>query len=125
MSSAGQFIYTETLYRLPKRVIVLLPGAWTSLAEEELTLLKKILTAVRLSLDSVQILVRTEVNLDSLNTYNPSVVISFGTQLQPSVTPYQSNDKDGVRIIQSDALNQLDDVKKKNLWNALKQAFAA
>lgn len=125
MSSAGQYIYTETLYSLPKRVIVLLPNAWATLAEDELTLLKKILTAVRLSLDSVQIVIRTEATLDSLSTYNPSVVISFGTQLQPSVTPYQSNEKDGIRIIQSDALNQLDDVKKKNLWNALKQAFSA
>lgn len=125
MSTSGQFIYTEELYQLPNRVIVLLPVPWAALSEDDVVLLRKILASVRVSLESVQIITNPEINVSSLRIFNPSLVVAFGTQFTPAVTSYQSLEQDGVRLIQSDSLSQLDDVKKKNLWNALKQAFSA
>lgn len=125
MSAAStQFIYTEELYKLPGRVIVLLPVPWETLSDDQVTLLGKILNSVRLSLAGVQILCREKADVHELNVFNPSVIISFGTAVNLKIEPYTPGEVDGIRIILSDALNKLDDTKKKSLWNALKQAFA-
>ncbi|SRR6218665_1923111 len=125
MSAAStQFIYTEELYKLPGRVIVLLPVPWETLSDDQVTLLGKILNSVRLSLTGVQLLCREKADVHELNVFNPSVIISFGTAVNLKIEPYTPGEVDGIRIILSDALNKLDDTKKKSLWNALKQAFA-
>lgn len=118
-----QFIYTEELYKLPGRVLVLLPVPWETLSEDHIALLTKILGSVRLSLAGVQLVCREKVNADELDVFNPSVIISFGSQLHPTPEMYSVTERNGIRIIQSDPLNLLDDTKKKSLWNALKQAF--
>lgn len=118
-----QFIYTEELYNLPGRVIVLLPVPWVTLSEDQITLLGKILGSVRLSLSSVQILCHEKINSMDLKVYNPSAIISFGTILYPTIESYTAGEVEGIRVIQSDTLDLLDEVKKKSLWNALKQAF--
>lgn len=120
----AQFIYTEELYKLPGRVLVLLPVPWETLPEAEVTLLGKILNAVKLSLAGVQIICREKTDLRELNVFNPAAIISFGTALTPDVERYTAGEVDGVRIIHSDVLSALDDAKKKSLWNALRQAFA-
>lgn len=122
--TSTQFIYTEELYKLPGRVIVLLPVSWETVPEDDVILLGKILGAVKLSLAGVQILCREKVDIHELDVFNPSVVISFGTMLSPETEFYTPGEVDDIRIIQSDALSKLDDSKKKSLWNALRQAFA-
>ncbi len=124
-ASDSQFIYSEDLYQLPGRVLVILPVAWAALPENDLALLHKILGSVRLSVDTVQVVHHTEPTQALFTAFKPSLIISFGSEFRPSLDPYQVHELNGMRIIQSDALNALDDVKKKNLWNALKQAFAA
>lgn len=119
-----QFIYSEELYKLPPGTIVLLPVPWKTLSEDQVTLLGKILGSVKLSLAGVQMLCREQADIHELKVYNPSVIISFGTRLQPNSEMYTVTEADGIRVIQSDALDLLDDAKKKNLWNALKLAFA-
>jgi hypothetical protein len=119
-----QFIYTEELYKLPGRVIVLLPVPWKTVPEDEVMLLGKILGSVRLTLAGVQVLCREKADIHELDVFNPSVIISFGTMLNPKIESYTLSEIDSTPIIQSDALNNLDDSKKKSLWNALKQAFA-
>jgi hypothetical protein len=121
--TSAQFIYTEELYKLPGRVIVLLPVPWETLSEDEVMLLGKILVSVRLSLAGVQVLYREKAGLHELDVFNPSVIISFGTILNPKIDAYTLKDVDGIRIIQSDALSSLDDAKKKSLWSVLRQAF--
>lgn len=125
MSSAEQFIYTEELYRLPKRVIVVLPVEWKMLPEDHTTLLRKILNSVRLSLESVQIICQKEITLASLEVFKPTVIISFGSPITPSIALYQAEMIQGVTLIQSDTLSDLDDARKKNLWLALKTLVKA
>lgn len=125
MSSAPQqFIYTEELYSLPQRVIVLIPVSWETVPEDQVVLLGKILGSVRLSLAGAQILCREKVDLSELKVFNPSAVISFGTALKPASELYTASETDGIRIIQSEPLSSLNDATKKSLWNALKAAFA-
>jgi hypothetical protein len=123
-TSPQQFIYTEELYSLPSRVIVLIPVSWETLPEEHVVLLGKILGSVKLSLSGVQVLCREKVDLSDLKVFNPSAVISFGTALNPKTELYTTSQAEGLRIIQSEALGLLDDAKKKSLWNALKTTFA-
>lgn len=122
--TSAQFIYTEELYKLAQKTIVLLPVSWETVSEDQVTLLEKILSAVRLSLAGVQIICREEADIHQLNVFNPSVIISFGTLLNPKVEPYTLHEIEGTRIIQSEALSKLNDANKKSLWSALKQAFA-
>lgn len=122
--TSTQFIYTEELYKIPSRTIVLLPIPWETLTEEQVTLLGKILGSVRLSIAGVQIVCREKADVHEFDILNPSVIISFGTLLNPKIDSYTLGEVDGIRIIQSDILSALDDIKKKNLWGALKQAFA-
>lgn len=123
-SAPQQFIYTEELYNLSPKVIVLIPVPWETVPEEHVVLLGKILGSIRLSLAGVQILCREKVALPELEVFNPSAVISFGTALTPASELYTFSQTGGIRIVQSAALGALDEVSKKNLWNALKQAFA-
>lgn len=118
-----QFIYSEELYKLPPRTIVLLPVPWETLSEDQVTLLGKILGSVKLSLAGVQMLCREQADIHELEVFNPSVVISFGTRLLPESETYTATETDGIRIIQSDALDSLDDTRKKSLWNVLRQAY--
>lgn len=118
-----QFIYSEELYKLPPRTIVLLPVPWETLSEDQVTLLGKILGSVKLSLAGVQMLCREQADVHELEVFNPSVVISFGTRLLPESETYTATETDGIRIIQSDALDSLDDTRKKSLWNVLRQAY--
>lgn len=120
----GQFIYSEELYSLPARTIVLLPLPWNELPEAEITLLDKILGAARLSLAGVQVLSTKKTSLADLAVYNPSLIISFGVGLLPDSEQYQAKTDNGITIIQSDPLGQLDDARKKNLWTALKQLLS-
>jgi hypothetical protein len=124
MSTASeQFIYSEELYKLPSTVIVLLPVPWETLSDDQITLLRKILGSVRLTIEGVQILCRKQADLNDLSAFNPLAVISFGVALNPKSELYQSTQVGDVQVIQSDELAALDDTKKKSLWNALKQVF--
>lgn len=119
----AEHIYAEELYELPKRVLVLIPHSWESLPPDEATLLSKILASVRLSTSAVQILSLSKVTIDELKIYNPSHILSFGTKLTPEVKPFSLEIVKDVQIVQSETINNLDDLKKKSLWIALKQAF--
>jgi hypothetical protein len=119
--TSPQFIYTEELYKLPGRVIVLLPVPWETVPEDQVVLLSKILSAARFSLQGVQVLCYKEVQLSQLTIFNPAVIISFGVVLTPATALYQPETIEDVTIIQSDELSALTDSKKKDLWGALKK----
>lgn len=125
MSTPKQFIYNEELYQLPSRAIVLIPVPWTETTEGERALLAKILSAARLSLQGVQILHDKNADIEKLKVFNPAVVISFGVAITPATDLYQPKSLEGITIIRSDQLNALDDVKKKELWGALKTLISA
>lgn len=119
---AGQ-IFTDELYQLPERVIVLIPVPWENMSEEQITQLSKILGYVKLSLEGVQVLTYDEVSVSDLDVFKPSIVLSFGTKLKPPLSPYETHTVKEIQIIYSTALGSLGDSEKRNLMSALKEVF--
>lgn len=115
--------FTEDLYKIPGRVIILVPQVWSSLNPNEIELLSKILGAVKLTMAQVQILVTEKVDLTELQVFNPPVVLSFGSKIKQVNTPYQVNTWNGAQVLEADMLGAFDEAKKKQLWTALRALF--
>ncbi|HMG94616.1 MAG TPA: hypothetical protein VK589_31370 [Chryseolinea sp.] len=125
-SNAIEHLYQEELYKLGPKVLVIIPLPWDTLSEADQLLLSKILASVKRTLASVQVLTLSEVETDDLLFYNASKIIVFGSSLKvsgKSILPYQSFRHDQASVLWADSLDQLDETKKKNLWNALKDMF--
>jgi len=121
-------LYQEELYNLGPKVLIIIPLPWNTLPELDKILLEKIMAFVKRGISSVQIISLTEVDTDNLLIYRPSRIIAFGSTIKASgksIPYYQPYLNDPAIILQADALDQLDDVKKKDLRNALKEMFQA
>lgn len=116
-------LFQEDLYHFTTPVAVLLPRAWETFTEDEQSLLKKILTSVKVDLNAVQILITPKVNGSLLQVYSPARVLIFGCETIDEVPMYQSTTAHGFRVVRADDLSELDDTRKKNLWAALRQVF--
>ena len=82
-------LYSEELYNLPPKVLVVISKPWSEILDDEKTLLGKILSAVKLSLSSVQIINRAEFGFDDFNSYRPVCIIAFGATLKNSTRMYE------------------------------------
>ena len=121
-----EHLYQEELYVLRPKVLVIIPMQWDSLPEDDQVLLSKILTFVKTSLSSVQVLALRDADINDLEIYQPSRILAFGGTIKvlgKNIPSYQAHRHNGIAILQADSLDQLDAVKKKNLQNALKEMF--
>jgi hypothetical protein len=118
-------LYTEELYRIPSKVIVVLPSPWESVSPEAQLLLTKILNSVQLTMASVQIVVYNSFSIDDFKAYSPAMIVAFGAIPKSSSKMYEVVTIEGISFINADSLDILNDVTKKNLWLALKQLFLA
>lgn len=117
-------LYTsEELYAFSPPVLVIVSRPWSEISAEHKSVLARMLVAVKLSLEAVQIVTRQEFTLEELAPYQSRRVIAFGANLKSPAALYQHISQNGTSIIIADSLDQLDDSKKKNLWLALKQMF--
>ena len=82
-------LYSEELYNLPTKVLVVVSKPWSEIQEDEKTLLGKILGSVKRSLSSVQIINRVEFGFDDFNAYAPVCIIAFGATLKNSTKMYE------------------------------------
>jgi DNA polymerase III psi subunit len=121
---------TLSYYQPKQKVIILL----NSLNPTDSELLSKILTAVQLDLNSVDVIEldkTKDLNLSQIFAQNSvNQLITFGIDLQKvsldvKLTPYQILEKQGIKFIYSDSLSaiQNDVPKKKALWGSLKEMF--
>jgi hypothetical protein len=122
-TSVIESLYHEDLYQIPSRVLIILSRSWEEHTEDERTVLSKMLAAVKLSLSSVQIITRKDFSVEDLAPLAPTKVLAFGAPLKSSDKVYEHLTIAGVSVIVADAINHLDDLKKKNLWMALKKMF--
>src|SRR6187549_3318794 len=83
-------LYTEELYRSTSKVLIVIQKPWVQVDEAERTLLGKILTALKLSLASVQVISRKEFEIEDVKTFRPSCVIAFGAVLNGSAKMYEN-----------------------------------
>lgn len=120
-----QQTFTEEIYRIPAKVIVVIPVKWSALDVSDIELLRKILNAVNLTLDGVHVLKSDALNVQELMAYTPTGIVSFGVDTNPSVPYYEVTTLDRIPVLRAHVLNSLDDAKKKNLWVALRQMFTS
>lgn len=117
-------LFPEDLYQYSSPLVVLLSKDWASYSDEEQTLLKKILSSVKVDIHTVQISARPSVDLKALQVFRPTKVLMFGVNSSGGDLPlYQAITAQGFMVIRADDLTALDDQKKKNLWLALRQMF--
>jgi hypothetical protein len=122
-TNALENLYSEELYNIPPKVLVVISKPWSEIQEDEKTLLGKILGSVKLSLSSVQIINREEFGLDDFNIYRPAYIIAFGATLKNSTKMYEKIISERAAIVVADELRQLDDARKRTLWLTLKEVF--
>jgi len=116
-------LFSEELYVLPPTVCIVLDKPWTSLSEEEKNLLQKILGSVKLSMASVRVISTARIEASMVSTFNAEKIITFGPVWDQNVLTYEAIKIDNIDVIVAHPLAQLDDVRKKSLWLALKKAF--
>lgn len=116
-------LYQEDLYSITTPLLIVVARNWESISGDEKTLLSKILGSVKVNPSSAQLLVRPSLSIRSLKALAPAKIIVFGSITEENITPYQHHNLDGFSVIKADDFPQLDDVKKKNLWLALRQMF--
>ena len=122
-SSVLESLYTEELYKVPSKVVVVIPKSWNEISEDEQLVLSKMLVAVKLSLAAVQIVSKPKFSLEDFQAFPPQKVLAFGSAFNGSSKLYEHLSVNGTSVILADALGLLDDAKKKSLWLALRQMF--
>jgi hypothetical protein len=122
-ATIGKNLYQEELYSIPPKVLVILSDPWEKLTEGEQTTLTKMITALRLNIASIQIITLQSFSPADLAAYAPVKVIALGASLHASSRLYEHFSQQGISFVVADALPRLDDLKKKNLWLALRQMF--
>lgn len=121
--SSVRHLFHEDLYSFNTPVIVVLSKPWQSYSADEQKLLEKILTSVKLDINSIRMVVQPRVELKALLTYSPARVLIFGSETSEDIAFYQQITAQGFIVIRADDLSALDDQKKKNLWIALRELF--
>jgi len=121
--AAFSHLYQEELYVFSNPVLVILPKPWERYGRAEQMLLEKILTSVKIDPDSVQIVVQSTVQLETLKIFSPSRVLIFGCDISDDVPFYKETAAQGFTVIRAEDLGLLDEQKKKNLWLTLRQVF--
>jgi hypothetical protein len=116
-------LYTEDLYQVPSKVVVVVPKPWSEITEDERMVLSKMLVAVKLSMAHVHIVSRAQFSLEDFNAFPPQKILAFGSAFHASSKLYEHLTVNGTSVILADALGQLDDARKKSLWQALRQMF--
>lgn len=120
---AISYLYPEDLYQIPVQpLIVILSRDWNQYSADDQTLLSKILSAVKLDLASVQVCAAREVSFSKLSSLGSARVLVFGSALE-EVKPYEHFQAQGFSVIKADDLSALDDARKKNLWQAMRNMF--
>jgi hypothetical protein len=120
-----QYLYSEEIYKVSPKLLIVIDKPWSNVTNDEKILLDKILKALKQSLASVQIQTRREFSIEDFKVFTPSFVLAFGSKLRNSDKMYEEIQMDGTSIVVADDLDQLDDVRKRNLWLTLRESLAA
>ncbi len=118
-------LFQEEIYEIKDRVLIVLAEPWESVSPEDKLLLSKILGAVKLHMDGVQIINQPSFTPEALKTLSPKWAIRFSSDASDSLPYYEATAVDECKVIKSHPLAELDDARKKNLWMALKGLLAS
>jgi DNA polymerase III psi subunit len=124
ISEIAGTLFTEEVYRIGKKTIVITSDPWDRISDSDRSLLQKILQAVGLSTDAVTIVHQPTLALDSIRE-NASRVIYFGSAVS-GLMHFEPSKVDDLSVISSPSLEQLqvDASSKQKLWAGLKVLFS-
>lgn len=115
--------YSEEIYRIESPVLVILDSRWADVSAEARELLTKILSAVRLSLDSVRIVYQETLDLSAFPD-TPTKVIAFvkapkGVAINEKISTAKTD------MVVAEPLSALlaDEASKRKFWAALQTLF--
>jgi DNA polymerase III psi subunit len=117
-------LYPEGLFAIALPPTIILGQPWEAFTSAEKTLLEKILTAIKQSLNSVTIQHQDSLDL-SVWAVKPKHVIYFGKPVK-GIPLYETFEANGVSIVASESLKDLsiNEDSRKKLWQALKKQFS-
>lgn len=119
-----QQTFIEEIYKIPDRVLIIIPVKWSVLEHSQVDLLSKILGSIKHSLDTVQVLTKIEINLDELVELSPVAILAFGVDSKQIPEYYKVEQHKGVPVLKAHGLGAFDEEKKLSLWTSLRQMFA-
>lgn len=115
--------FTEDLYRIKGKVIILIPVRWEELPQAETDLLAKILESVQLSLAKVQVISAVNADVSAFAATEPAFIFSFGVAIKGIEEKYSITEQGGVKVMLADDLRNFDKHLKEKLWQELKRGF--
>lgn len=122
-ATIARTLFTEDLYKLKPRVLVLIPSPWEDVSEGDQLLLSRILSSVKLSLASVQMVHAPSFSIDEASVFGARTILSFGVTIKDVNRRYEATRIGDTDVVVADTIGALDDVNKKNLWTSLRQVF--
>ena len=116
-------LYQEELYLIPGKVLIVLAKSWPLVTDDERVVLSKMLGALKLNLATVQVLALPAFSLNDITCFGPSKILCFGVLPAEVSNLYELATVDNTMIIAAEAIDKLDDAKKKTLWLELRKMF--
>ena len=123
MNQIIEHLYQEELYHITSKILVVVNRPWHEILDTDKALLAKILGSVRVNIDAIGIVERSEIDIEALASLSPEKILVFGSSVKGSIKDYEHTSVQGVSVIRADELSKLDDARKKSLWLALRQMF--
>jgi len=116
--------YPEEIFQFQPRPTVIINEPWDKLGEKERELLSKIISALKISIDSITIVSKPTLDITSF-TGKTHQVIYFGN-LPTGVSRYEVLESGDLSFICSESLAQLldNEAARKQLWAGLKRLFS-
>jgi hypothetical protein len=116
--------YQEEIFQIKPKPVVVINVVWDKLGDKERELLSKIISALKISIDSITIISQPTLDLASF-TGKTHKVIYFG-DLPIGISRYEVLESGGLSFVCSETLTQLIDseASRKQLWVALKRLFS-
>ena len=110
-------LYEEDLYTTPKITAIGLARPWESYGDAERELLARIVQSVRLTMDGVR------VTHGWVPAKDIGRIVLFGVEPVGNSSTYQLTTIDVIQALFADDLQNLDDLKKKALWQKMREMF--
>lgn len=116
-------VFQEEIYQIKSKPLVVIEQPWEKLGASEKELLSKIIGALKIPLDAINIVVRPALQPEEFNAQDVKMIY-FGKNLGDYKT-YEPHQVSGASFICSESLSQLltNDAGKKQLWLAMKKLF--
>jgi hypothetical protein len=116
--------YQEEIFQIKPKPVVVINVGWEKLGEKERELLTKIISALKISLDSITIASHPKLEITSF-AGKTNKLIYFG-DLPSGISRYELLESGDLSFICSESLTQLldNEASRKQLWVALKKLFS-